>query len=107
MPAILIAIWSFLSSRFLLVAAFMSNMWLVMASSRAAMWAVRGALIVGILLWLPLPAWLTGLPTALSAIPESVAWGLGVVEFKAGLGIVLGAWALRIVVRLCFRVLGS
>lgn len=106
MAAVLLMIFNFVASRFLLVAAFLANAWLVMASSTAAMWAVRAAVVVAIYLWMPLPSWLLALPGQLGSLPAGLVWLLDVCEFRTGVGIVLGAWGIRLVVRLGFRLLG-
>lgn len=93
-----------LFARVALLFGFLANAWLVMASSQAVVWLVRAAVIVAIILWLPLPSWLTGLPSLLSSMPSGVTWLLDVCEFKTGLGIVLGAYVLRIILRMSLRV---
>lgn len=106
MAAVLMMIFNFLATRFAVVAAFMANAWLVVASSTAAMWAVRATVVVAIYLWMPLPGWLLALPGQLDSLPAGLVWLLDVCEFRTGVGIVLGAWGLRLVVRLGFRLLG-
>lgn len=96
-----------LFSRIALLFGFLANAWLVMAASNAFVWVARGAVIVAVLIWLPLPAWLTALPSLLASMPSGVVWALGVCKFKEGLAIILGAYVLRMVVRLGLRVLGS
>lgn len=94
-------------SRLALLFGFLANAWLVMAASNAFMWMVRAAVIVAVVLWLPLPDWLSSLPGLLSSMPAGVVWALSVCKFKEGLAIIMGAYALRMVIRLGLRVLGS
>lgn len=107
MPALLVAIWGFLSSRWVLLVTFLSKLWLVLSAWRAFMWTLRVAFVVAVYLWLPLPEWLTSLPALLGSLPSEVVWAMDVIEFRWGLGVIMGAWATRIVIRLAFRVLGG
>lgn len=107
MPALLMLIVNFLVSRFLVVAAFLANLWAVLVSSAAATWIVRGAVVATLVAFMPVPEWLGNLPGWLAAIPGGVVWGLGVIELKAGLAMVTGAWLFRFFVRACLKALGS
>lgn len=107
MPALLITIAQWLVARFVLVAAFMANFWAILVSSTAATWLVRGVVIAAVVLWMPVPEWLSGLPGWIAAIPAEVVWGLGFIELKQGFIIVMGCWLFRFFVRACLKVIGS
>lgn len=107
MPALLMLILNFLTSRFLLVVAFLTKLWAVLVSSAAATWIVRGAVLATLVSFMPVPDWLESLPGWIGAIPAGVVWGLGVIELRTGLAIVTSCWLFRFFVRACMKALGS
>lgn len=106
MPAVLLLIFNFLATRFVLVATWMSTAWLTIVSSTAATWMVRGVVITALWFMLPLPDWVAMMPTRLSALPPSVLWAMGFIELKTGIQIVFGAWGVRALIRMLMRVIG-
>jgi hypothetical protein len=105
MPLLAVII-GFLASAWAAFVAWLGTLWLTLLAGNAISWVLRAVIIAAVVVALPLPEWLTTLPARLATIPAGVVYMLDVCRFKEGLGIVLSAWVLRILVRLFFRVIG-
>lgn len=91
---------SLLRARFLVLFAFLGKLYLALAAYRSFRWMMKASVLTAFILWLPLPGWLVALPGRIAAMPAGMAFLLKLVEFRAGLGIVVGALIIRFISRL-------
>lgn len=105
MVAILRLIWGLLSRALPALALIGTKVTAVFTAAKAAHAVLKAAAIAALLLWLPLPGWLTSIPSYVGAIPAEVVYLMEYAKVKEGVAIVVSAMVLRFVARLLLKVL--
>jgi hypothetical protein len=75
--------------------------WLISLVQWAFEWVwqeILGALVT-VLSAIPVPGWLSDAPNVLANIPSGVVFILGILQFQAGVTIMIGAWLLRFLIK--------
>jgi hypothetical protein len=59
---------------------------------------ILGALVT-VLSIIPVPQWLSDAPNVLANVPSGVVYVLTILQFQAGMTIMIGAWLLRFLIK--------
>lgn len=103
MVALLRLIWGAVAGSLPPMVAALAQAWSIFMAIRAVQAIAKASAIVALILWLPMPPFITAIPGLVAQIPESVVYVMEYARVKEGVIIVLGALVVRFIARLMLR----
>lgn len=100
---ILALIWGLVSRVLPWLLTAVSSATTAVVASHAARFVAVSAAITAFVLWMPMPAWLSGLPGLVAAIPPEVVFVMSYAHVGTGVSIVVGALVIRFIARLVLK----